>query len=407
MFDKALIIIKNEPELLATLFFAPIFTGIIIILSPLIKIRIGHIHNDRIGHFAMNTELCYLEKKFLRKHSLFKSIDLMYLPRSPSCNITLEKLWRKKIIILPKFFLRPVSLFIRSFNFLKTFHASSLNSDRDIFNLIDYYPTTLKFNTEDKEKGILYLKKLGLEENSKYICIMCRDQAYLKSIYGQSNKNINEHNYRNNDIDNFLLVAEELTKMGYYVFRMGSIAEKKLKTKNKKIIDYPFSEYKSDFLDIYISANCEFCITTGLGLDAVPNIFRKPIVYVNFVPLSDIHTSSKNFLILPKYCYSQDLGRRMTLKEIIKSKTFDSLRATYYQENKIDLIENTSDEILKISIEMHKKIENQNNDKMNENLQEDFWEIFMKHTLARKKHHSIPKSRIGNDFLGDNEWWLK
>ena len=97
----------------------------------------------------------------------------------------------------------------------------------------------------------------------------------------------------------------------------------------------------------------------------------------------------------------------MTLKEIIESKTFDALSTIYFEENKIDLIENTSDEILKISIEMHKKIENQINDKINEKLQEDFWEIFMKHTLARNTYHGIPKSRIGNDFLVNNEWWLK
>ena len=36
----------------------------------------------------------------------------------------------------------------------------------------------------------------------------------------------------------FLLAAEELTKKGYYVFRMGVVADKLFKSDNPKIIDY-------------------------------------------------------------------------------------------------------------------------------------------------------------------------
>lgn len=40
----------------------------------------------------------------------------------------------------------------------------------------------------------------------------------------------------------------------------------------------------SEFLDIYLSAHCEFYVTTSAGLDAVGHIFRKPLLYVSFAP---------------------------------------------------------------------------------------------------------------------------
>ena len=75
------------------------------------------------------------------------------------------------------------------------------------------------------------LKKIGVH-NKKFVCLMVRDNAYLNS------KNASYHSHRNCNIENFLLVSEELTKMGYYVFRMGAKVEKKFTSKNPMIIDY-------------------------------------------------------------------------------------------------------------------------------------------------------------------------
>ena len=42
---------------------------------------------------------------------------------------------------------------------------------------------------------------------------------------------------------------------------------------------------RSDFMDIYFGAKCHFFIGVGTGIDAIPDIFRRPILYVNVVPL--------------------------------------------------------------------------------------------------------------------------
>ena len=87
---------------------------------------------------------------------------------------------------------------------------------------------------------------------------------------------------------------------------MGSLVEKKFKNNNKMIIDYANSPHKSDFLDVYLGANCSFCISTSTGFDAIPYVFRRPIAYVT-VPIKYFFTFSRNFLIIAKHHFSKIL----------------------------------------------------------------------------------------------------
>ena len=64
----------------------------------------------------------------------------------------------------------------------------------------------------------------------------------------------------------------------------GKNTEKKFISKNKMVIDYSNSKFRSDFMDIYLGAHCEFCITTATGIDTIPLIFKKPIAAI-VVPL--------------------------------------------------------------------------------------------------------------------------
>ena len=46
---------------------------------------------------------------------------------------------------------------------------------------------------------------------------------------GANKKGHINHNFRNQDIENFYKAADKITQRGYYVFRMGSLVEKKFK----------------------------------------------------------------------------------------------------------------------------------------------------------------------------------
>ena len=113
-----------------------------------------------------------------------------------------------------------------------------------------------------------------------------KDSAYqFKKISAE--QDYSYHDYRNYNIDDFILASEELAKKGYFVFRMGVVVNKPLVANNKKIIDYTNSNLRSDFMDIYLGAKCSFCVSTGLGFDDIPHIFNRPVALLS-VPVGDL-----------------------------------------------------------------------------------------------------------------------
>ena len=62
------------------------------------------------------------------------------------------------------------------------------------------------------------------------MCLLVRDGAYQLKKISARYRDWHYHDYRHTDIDKFILAAEELTKRGYYVFRMGVIVEKPFKS---------------------------------------------------------------------------------------------------------------------------------------------------------------------------------
>ena len=60
---------------------------------------------------------------------------------------------------------------------------------------------------------------------------------------------------------------------------MGKTVEKKLNINNKNFIDYPNSEFRSDFLDIFLFYNSYLNLVSESGILLTSMIFRKPIMF--------------------------------------------------------------------------------------------------------------------------------
>lgn len=88
----------------------------------------------------------------------------------------------------------------------------------------------------------------------------------------------------------------------------------------------------------------------------------------------------------------------MAFKEIYESGAGRFLRTDQYEKLGIELIENTSDEVLDVSMEMHQRLNNtwETTDE-DEVLQKRFWDTFPKSEL-----HGEFLARIGADFLRQN-----
>ncbi len=165
-------------------------------------------------------------------------------------------------------------------------------------------------------------------------------------------KNSEYHNYRDSDIDTYKEAALALAKRGYWVFRMGKVVHKPFKADHPRILDYAASEHRSDFLDIWLMANCYFCISSGTGLDEMARIFRRPAVYVSYLPTSNLVTYD-HVITTPKHLLWQEMNKRLTLSEHL----FHSYsRTEEYEDAKIKVQDLSPEEILQAVLEIENRL---------------------------------------------------
>ena len=413
---KFYLLIKFMPYIPFYILALPICL-LIRLISPLILIRIQKIPCSNFGNFVSFVSLYYCKKKLNIEQPDKKHIDLFYFHQNDKIyNKQLAKMWKRKLIFFSSYVLNPIDninkIFSRSENY--TIEILSTKLEYDIENLAYRYPP-LEFTHEEEVYGKKILSKFGLSEKDKFVCLAVRDGAYSKI---KNSFTPDPHNdFRNNNIDNFVLACEELVKRGYYIFRMGVVAEKPLDLDNPKIIDYANSDLRSDFMDIYLGGKCSFCISTGYGFDYVPYVFGKPIALAS-LPLADLRTHSEKFLLLTKNHFSRKEKRNLSLSEIFSYGAAFVYDTKNFEEKGIDLIDYSPEEIKDLAVEMADIIEKkkQNNEE-DEQLQKNFKDLFSAEVKSKSFQQQLQKTRylklhgeirasFSTKFLRENKNWL-
>jgi len=363
-----------------------------------IPVRFGGLYNSRLGHFAANLEVRLCEQKcgLLGR----KSWEFFYLPpNSDSANQQLEKMWKRTLKI------SPLALEVENWIRNKPKGMEHLihwrkNQDRDIHGVLSRTQPHISFNRKEKDLGKKALLEMGLQEDKPYICFYARDREFMKKTFPE--RPHQGHDYRNCDIESTLRTVKTLVDKGYYALRMGSIVEKPLETSHPRIIDYA-GQFRSDFLDIYLPAKCQFFLGCSSGIMAVPMVFRRPLVWVNYIPLEYAPTWGTRDIFIPKKLWLKKENRLMTFNEILTTGAGRYLRTEQYQNNDIEIIDNTPQEILDVALEMEARLkEDWVDTKEDSTLQKSFWSLFPTSEL-----NLVFQSRIGANFLRENQTLLQ
>jgi len=401
-FRRAWPFLLREPGLVPLLLLMVPVALIIRLLRPLVLIRTSPLPCNRIGHFAANTEI-YLCERDAGMHGK-RTLDIFFYPHQV-CSQQLRKMWDR--ILTVSFLARPLDMVSRRLPGAHR-HTLSLPGDFDAEGLLPHGRIHLRFTADEERWGQASLERLGIPERTPFVCFYARDSAYLDVT--QSYRTWDYHDYRDSCIDNYLLAVEEMTRRGYPAVRMGAVVKEALDTDNPMIIDYA-STARTDFLDIYLSAKCRFFISSTGGINAVPRIFRKPVVYVNFVPLGEWHllVCSPDSVFIPKKHWHREEERYLTFGEIVRSgkgvyplnkrsglNRF--LETEMFDKSGVDLQENSPEEIAAAAIEMDDRLNGSwVATQEDEELQRRFHSLF---DPREYKNGLLP--RIGAEFLRQN-----
>ena len=387
------------------LYISAIFPVIFIrLIKPWLLVRIGLLNSSRIGHFAANPELYLCELNAGINVPNQRYIDIFFIEYGTLCNQQLLIMWQRKLRIWPNWIMAYIMRINRLLPGAQGHEIFFLSWGRDIHNLYDKFPAHLSFTTEELARGDKGMLAMGLSRDKPFICLIARDNAYLSDPF------YDYHNYRDSNINNFVLAAEALAELGFYVIRMGAKVNASLNSAHPKVIDYANNGMRSDFMDIFLGANCHFAISTGTGWDAIPEIFRRPIVYVNFVPVGYLCSFRNKTLSIVKHHIDIKSACEINFREIFLRGVGFCMRTSDYESKDVELVENTPEEIRDVAIEMVKRLagtwEPHQDD---EYLQKLFWNRFRNFavdTSLFKPLHGEIHARFGAKFLINNKEWL-
>jgi len=388
------VLFRKLSAILLILLSVPVII-VIRVLRPLILIRFGSLLSSRIGHFAAATELYLCSRDIAGKDG--RVFDVFY-HNGPICNQQLKKMWERIINV------SSIAYWLDRTNRLMPgadkHVVPPLIKVADTYALFERTQVHLSFTPKEECLGETALRELDIPNGASFVCFHSRSSAYLENMF--PNENWRYHNYRDSSIKNYIPAAEELTHRGYFTIRMGAVVEEPLQTTNSMIIDYAVNN-RTDFLDIYLGAKCRFFICDTAGIYAIPAVFRRPIAWVNFIVLQDVHTWGKNYLSIPKKLWLRSEHRFLTFREILDSEIGRLLHSEKYERLGIEVIENTPEEITDVAVEMDERLKGSwQTTEEDEQLQQRFWALFKPSEL-----NQVFLSRIGAKFLRQNRELLE
>ena len=344
------------------------FAFIIVAIRPIVKIYLVMLETSRIGHFAENTELALIRLNNIPPN---KRELILYFQESVVCNQQLSRMWKRVLPILPLPFSKLYYEIDKRLIFLlgekyrkhpaKIYNAAHFGKDTEGLLAIRKTPY-IYFTRKEINQAEILLEKLGIPRGEKFVCLLVRDNNYLKIAIGGGVDYWSHHRVRDADINNYKKAALYLAENGYYVLRMGKHVKEPFIINHPKIIDYANHPLHCDLLDIYLTANCHFIISTSTGLDCISQLFRRPLLFTDVTPLTNqLQFWYPCVLFIPKKLHDAKRNKTLSFKEIEKAYTGVSMLEIQesLKKDNIEILPNTEDEILEAVCEMESRVNHQ------------------------------------------------
>jgi len=354
----------------------------------------------------MNHEIFLADEKCKSPIKSNSNFDIYFFGHYPLCNAQLGLMWQRKLRVWKNPLLYPCSLILRSSKiFNKHVCGEPPYLDRDVNLSLTRTPPSISFFHDEEVLGTRILNELGVPPGAQFVCLSVRDAEYTSQL---GLGDFSYHDIRNADINNYLMAADALTKRGLYVLRMGKIVSKSFDTPNPMIIDYARSCHRSDFMDVFLAKNCLFAMGTPNGFLSLCHLFRRPVIETDSVVLGWIYSYSDCSLSLAKTFLDNSSGKKMSLVQILKSPVAFANKKETFDESGIHLIDNTSEEIRAVTIEMFNRINKIDQYSMSDHLlQNQFRNLFLSSLSCQNiSLHQNFKGTYSIDALRNDPYFL-
>lgn len=244
--------------------------------------------------------------------------------------------------------------------------------------------------------GNLFLELNGISSNERFVCYATRTSSYYAKL-AESGVQLKARNVRNPDERVYFEAAKLLSERGFKVIRMGKDLDAGVPPEYQKFIFDYASNFRTDFLDVFLLTKCRYLINGGTGIVSLRAIQNLPTINSDFYRLhknwfyGDVGLFQKVWLV--------NENRLATVGEMVAMG--DSFSDERHQERLgVRLVKNTAEEILAACDEMEARLNGTwvttDEDEM---LQQKYWSL-----ICDSGHNG---GRIGAQFLRDNQDLLR
>ena len=248
-------------------------------------------------------------------------------------------------------------------------------------------PPLLELDAAEIRRGEAVLCELGLPEGARFVCFHCRGGGY-------SPEDEVWHSYRNAAIDSYLPAVRALHDRGLYGIRMGDPTMPRLPAE-EGVVDYAHSPLRSDWMDVFLSARCEFFLGNSSGLYIIALAFGRPSALANVAPMSTALGLAPGDLVIPKLLFSEKEDRMLGFGEVMSSPVAHFRFAEDYRAAGIRMLESEPEDVTALALEMHDRTGGQAHyDDADEALQDRYRALFA------PGHYAYGSGgRAGREFL--------
>ena len=374
------------------------------VLRPVVTIRFRNLPADEIGPLTIVSQH-YLRIKETQQKK--RQYDFWYLKDSVKVsNDYMLNFVKSQIKVRSSRFIELVAAISEA---LPGAQHHQIKSEIRI-TLFEGVGKKLKLPQKDRNSSSEYVKKIGIDPQREFIVLIVRDGAYKSDIV-QANSLLrtDKEIYRNQDINDYLQVAEKFASMNVQIIRMGAKVERPLTSNSPLIIDYASTGMRTEAADIYLASECAMCISTNLGFDHIAAMSGKLRVITNQALVIQASTLfySIDVFILQRFI-ERSSGRLLTLSESLQFAEIRNLD-WYHKviDRGLDFVRNTPDEILEASLEGWQRSKGQWVDSPEDlELQAKYWHIYDTFFPEHKDRFLNGRPHVGASFLRNNKSWL-
>ena len=238
----------------------------------------------------------------------------------------------------------------------------------------------LTLTNSDHERGWECLQSLGVPSDAWFVGLHVR--------------NTGGGGGRDSDIGAYRLALESIVSRGGWVIRMGDPSMPPL-SPMPQVIDYAHGGARTDWMDVFLWAQCRFFIGTRSGPAYVPPTFGVPCVLTDLFPIVTPSLYPHDIGIYKLY-WSEAGQRLLKFSEAFTSRVGLAEFPNYLASVGIRLIDNTAEEINDVVLEMMQILEGKGEyNSEDKQLQARF--KMLKPNFSNQI--GITAGRVGRDFL--------